>query len=164
MGLGRHGLKTNKKENMEKREKLASWLEMTGYGALGGAVLAAAGGFWMTNLGGNQGCPPWIEALMGLPGYEGCGAFGAIVSLLLGILLGVGLTAWLSRTPRPGRMALVLLTVLLVVPTALGGYLSANGANDAGIPVLLAMGFGLLVVGGVGAAAFAGLVVLLRRG
>ena len=82
-------------------------------GILLALILGIAGLLVGMSIGGNYGCLPIINSMFGTRGYESCGAFGAVLGMILGALGGVWLMSRL-KILNYFRIAMILLVILLI--------------------------------------------------
>jgi len=55
--------------------------------AISGTIFGIIGLLFMTNIGGNYGCHPFIDFLFKSRGYESCGLLGLYGGILIGVIL-----------------------------------------------------------------------------
>jgi len=87
-------------------------------GIAGGSILGMLSLIPGANYGGSRGCPAFINAIFGTRGYESCGAFTAIIGILVGIIIAILLVREFSKSNKITNI--ISIVTLIVVPFILG--------------------------------------------
>src|SRR3989338_2647347 len=69
------------------KEDLFRYLSGVLAGITGGTIFGMIGFGLGIDYGGNYGCFSLVDAIFGTRGYESCGAFGAVIGILMGIIV-----------------------------------------------------------------------------
>ncbi len=111
-------------------------------GIAGGSILGMLSLLIGMNYGGNYGCFTFIDAIFGTRGYESCGAFAAIIGIIVGALIAISLVKKFNKNNK--KTNIISIVTLILVPVLLGVIIF--GLGDLGIILPVIIIFALLSI------------------